>query len=107
MDANQTRFHLLLGQADWSHCTDLQPEPFRVQWDPERCEVILERQLFRFITSKFEKTLSIDQRRGAARDRYGNWYWIDDSELEIRVHSTGSDQTSHFWASGDEMQSAR
>ena len=90
MDANQTRFHLLLGEADWSRCTQLEPPPFRTQWDPTRYEVTLEEKLFRFLPSKFSPPLRIEQRRGAGQDRFGNWYWISDSEQEILVHSMGS-----------------
>jgi phage tail-like protein len=107
MDANQTRFHLLLGEADWSRCTQLEPPPFRTQWDPTRYEVTLEEKLFRFLPSKFSPALRIEQRRGAGQDRFGNWYWISDSEQEILVHSTGSDQTTHFWSPGDEVRSER
>lgn len=105
MDANQTRFHLLLDEADWSRCTELQPVPFRTQWDPKRHEVILEKKVFRFLASKLDTPPPIEQRRSAARDRFGNWYWISDSELEIRVHSTGLDQTAHFWSPGDGVRS--
>src|SRR5271166_6520895 len=107
MDANQTRFHLLLGEADWSRCAQLEPPPFRTQWDPTRYEVTLEEKLFRFVPSKLGPALKIEQRRGAARDRFGNWYWISDPELEILVHSTGSDQTTHFWSPGDGVRSER
>ena len=107
MDANQTRFHLLLGEADWSRCTELQPDPFRTEWDKARYEVRLAGKLFRFVASKFDLPPRIERRRGAARDRYGNWYWISESEQEIRVSSAGTDTTAHFWKSGDGIRCER
>ena len=94
MDANQTRFHLLLGEADWSRCTELQPDPFRTEWDKARYEVRLTDKLFRFVASKFDLPPRIERRRGAARDRYGNWYWISESEQEIRVSSRSGHRRS-------------
>jgi phage tail-like protein len=107
MDANQTRFHLLLGEADWSRCTELQPDPFRTEWDKARYEVRLADKLFRFVASKFDLPPRIERRRGAARDRYGNRYWISESEQEIRVSSAGADTAAHFWQSGDGIRCER
>src|SRR5439155_23786166 len=33
---------------------------------------------------------------------YGNWYWIDETRREIVVNSSGTQVTSHFWASTDQ-----
>ena len=52
-------------------------------------------------------TITKERRRGAARDRYGNWYWISESEQEIRVSSAGADTTAHFWKSGDGIRCER
>ena len=96
MDANGTRFHLLLGQADWasSSMTSL-------AWDPVRSEVTLQPRLLRVAAAAGAAPLALAQRRGAARDRFGNWYWIAAGGDEILVRSAGTDATSHFWSAGD------
>lgn len=113
MDANGTRFHLLLGRDDWAQCTvDRPPEKkslkelwgllpsqsgARLSWNEERGELTLEPRLFKFIAAPQDTFPLIDNRRGAAQDRYGNWYWIDETSLKIRVRSIGSGQVSDFW----------
>jgi phage tail-like protein len=104
MDANQTRFHLLFGKDDWSNCRNLLPEPSVTAWDEARNEITLQKRVFRFSASKQDVLPAIEKRRGAARDRYGNWYWIADSEEELLVNSSGSGVTSHFWTAGDGTQ---
>jgi phage tail-like protein len=110
MDANGSRFHLLLGRDDWAGCsvdgTPLrevwQPSPPRsgsgkLSWKDERNELTLEERLLRYVAAPRDTFPSISNRRGAAGDRYGNWYWIDESEKRIRVLSSGSGLTSDFW----------
>lgn len=116
MDANGTRFHLLLGRDDWGQCTvdtkpgniakkslqalwDLLPsEPGSgLSWNEERNELTLEPRLFKFTAAPKDTFPLLENRRGAARDRYGNWYWIDETSLKIRVRSIGSGQVTDFW----------
>jgi hypothetical protein len=117
MDSNGTRYHLLLGLQDWSICTDENGVPFSeaidsdtnesldttvgLGWDKARSEVILQQQLVRFEAARLDNPPSIDDRRGAGRDRYGNWYWIEKSGVEIVVNSSGTGLTTHFWSSSD------
>ncbi len=115
MDVNGTKFHLLLGKADWSVCTQedgrtlaelwaLPPErrdEADVYWNEERCELTLRPLLFRFPPAPDAKNLALELRRGAARDLYGNWYWIAEDGQGIRVNSAGTKQTSHFWSVAD------
>jgi phage tail-like protein len=110
MDANGTRYHLLLGEADWSRCTDGQA-PVRavtaaalrsdvvsgLAWNTERAELTLHPRLFQFIAAPKDKPPSLDTRRGAGRDRYGNWYWIDAGGDKVRVKSQGTGNVSDFW----------
>lgn len=114
MDVNGTHFHLLLGRDDWARCLDAEgvelgqgwdappvaSHPSGLAWDAEHFELTLQPRLFRFVATA-DQALPIEKRRGAARDLYENWYWIDDSGFEIRVNSSGTRQTSHFWSAGD------
>src|SRR6266852_1109146 len=136
MDANGTRFHLLLGKDDWARCTDctdeqnpvflsdawqssssgsdtvfewdeqrlefaLQPRLFsdqiELEWDVNRYELTLRSRLLQLPTRQQKQSYDLSKRRGAGRDRYGNWYWIDGTGSEIRVNSVGTGVTTHFW----------
>ena len=71
----------------------------KVEWDDARQEISLTSKLFLFtkLGSQSDQH-SFEQRRGAGSDRYGNWYWIDETMTEVRVNSVGSGTTSHFWS---------
>lgn len=115
MDANETRFHLFLGYGDWSSCLDEGQRPLRetwetspaggndsgLAWDSEHAELTLQPRLFQFVAAPQDIPPTIDQRRGAARDRYGNWYWIDESRGQILVNSVGTGTTAAFWPDED------
>lgn len=120
MDANGTRYHLLLGRSDWASCRqgsdtleDLWKEEAEarplVDWDAGRAELTLWPRLFRFPPPSSGSTggsenaeapavLVPEQRRGAGRDQYGNTYWVDDTCKAIHVQSSGSAKRSVFWA---------
>jgi phage tail-like protein len=121
MDANGTRFHLLLGKSDWGSCDEeigkASGEPLRIGplseawaasppeesslWNEQRSELTLRPRLYRYVAAPNDNPPVLDDRRGAGRDSFGNWYWIDKSRLEIRVNSAGTRVTSHFWSIGD------
>jgi phage tail protein domain len=117
MDANGTFFHLLLDRDDWGNCVDAQRRSLRQSWDDskrgaafnksgtdwneERAELTLQRRLFQFNNTPRSMRPELRERRGAARDRYGNWYWIDARGREILVNSSGAQAVSHFWSSTD------
>src|SRR6266567_1071034 len=118
MDANGTRFHLLLGYDDWASCTDETGQVTLDQywrssppggntsglaWDQTRMELTLQSRLFP--GAQQGGALPLSQRRGADRDRYGNWYWIDSSGQELLVNSVGTGTTSHFWSASDGVTS--
>lgn len=111
MDANGTKFHLLLGRDDWGQCTIdttsgekplkelwglLASEP-GLFWNEERNELTLEPRLFKFIAAPKDTFPLLENRRGAGRDVFGNWFWIDETSLKIRVRSIGSGQVTDFW----------
>lgn len=108
MDANGTRFHLLLGRDDWGRCTaegttlaaawSASPATsVGVEWDDKRHALTLATLTPRFIAAKRDTPVSLDSRRGVARDAFGNTYWIDESRRAIRVLSAGSGRSSRFW----------
>src|SRR5215207_3477378 len=119
MDANGTRFHLLLGKDDWGACAavldggdpvTLAPDwdlagpsrpPFPVAWDHEQNELTLAPRLFQFSPPVSEAGPGLAARRGAGADAYGNRYWIDDDERTILVRSAGTGGTAKFWRAGD------
>lgn len=123
MDANGTHFHLLLGADDWANCLDGQGRQLSlswasstnglllnksgVDWNEETTEVTLQKKLFQFIATPRDTRPGLKDRRGAARDRYGNWYWIDQNRREILVNSTGTLVTTHFWSSTDQAKCNR
>jgi hypothetical protein len=122
MDANQTRLHLLMGKSDWLRCqpapallplaagATLGPADSATYWDSVRYELSLRPKEYRFITSKgdnlpqlgaADESYTGSDRRGAARDRFGNWYYISEDRQEILVWSAGCRQTTHFWSWAD------
>lgn len=108
MDANQTRFHLLLGQADWASCvlpgsskTEIFSKNSPVAWGADRHELTLQPKPFYFPSAARDDPPEQGDRRGAAADANSNWYWIAQSGEEIRVHSSGDQRASHFWSAAD------
>ena len=107
MDANGTRFHLLLGEPDWLRRTDVPAaidsttDGGGVAWIRERSEVTLRPIPFVFPAAPRDRAPSLDDRRGAARDRFGNWYWIAPSPTDIFARSAGSGTTDRFWTTGE------
>ncbi len=97
MDANRARFHALWGHAgDWDAV--LKAAAGAGVPDAEAADGALR---LRAQTPTFRNVSTIalapDARRGAARDRYGNWYWIGPSGREVLVQSSGTGAGSSFW----------
>jgi phage tail-like protein len=126
VDSNGTRYHLLYGLADWRRCsllredeTDPLADPrvdsladlltdessrnphVPLEWDPERRALRLARQTPIFGRGRRARPLDVGLRRGAGRDRYGNWYWIDPTEQGIRFLPYGARQSVQWWTSTD------
>ncbi len=118
MDANGTRYQLLLGHADWGACLiDTPAGPQRLTtvwqagvtarsgdrpplaWDNARAEITLQPSLFPAGPADTRRALA--HRRGAGADANGNRYWIDDDTRRIYVYSDGSGRNAPFWAVGD------
>lgn len=97
MDINGTYFHLLTGEDDW--------EPIRAQrsvhglwWDRERVSLSLLPRVLQIPQRASEQILQPKDRRGSARDSYGNIYWIADDVRGIRILPAGTDQAGEFWS---------
>lgn len=118
MDVNGTKFHLLLGRADWGKCTSANGEPLsktwrkkkddeeaaaeqQFYWNEDLKSVTLQPQVFKFDASPKDTKPDLNNRRGAARDRYGNWFWIDESGTKIKVFSVGSKTVSDFYPNAE------
>ena len=108
MNANGTRFKTILGEADWGRCSSdseslstlwaQPPGPIEgTRWDHARQELTLAARPWTFPLPTGQRRLEQAARRGSAVDRYGNWYWIDDTETGIQVLSSGSNRASTFW----------
>jgi phage tail-like protein len=111
MDANGTRFHLLLGQGDWAGCLDgegvrlgerlaasADAAGLPLEWDAAQGVLQLRARLFRFRPTGRVEELAPEARRGAARDRYGNWYWIADDGRGLLARSAAAGaRPARFW----------
>ena len=95
MDVNRTRVHLVYGDLDW------RITPQDTGFDYERGSVILHRLPFVFPARGAERPPEPDDRRGAGRDRYGNWYWISPDRKSIRFRGHEGTASQHFWAATD------
>jgi phage tail-like protein len=108
MDVNQTRFQLVYGPADWLPAASggsPAAEPL-FDWNPCDATLSLHQNLFIFPTLTGQVALDAADRRGSARDRYGNWYWIAESQTELRFLSMKpASSAQHFWSSSDEVRS--
>jgi phage tail-like protein len=112
---------MLLGETDWSTCVDAigageplsrhfrrSAEPCNATegtfaWDPRANEITLRPCVVQFEAAPNDRPPDPrgTARRGAARDRFGNVYWIAESTTELRVLASGSGRAAHFWSAGD------
>jgi hypothetical protein len=59
----------------------------------------LARKVILFRGAADQPETNLDNRRGAGRDRYGHWYWIDDDRTGIRFLAQGEIKSVEFWSS--------
>jgi phage tail-like protein len=95
MDVNGTKYHLLLGGNDWRRAMGASPG---VEWDEQDNAITLRKLPFHFPKSSNDRAPDLSDRRGAARDQFGNWFWIGADRREIRVQSSGTGNETHFWS---------
>lgn len=116
MDVNGTRFQLFLGSNDWGNCSETEDGATPLSqawknsdprggascaWDEKHAELTLKPCLLQIVASPSHAPPQLSDRRGADRDRYGNWYWIDKTGGELLVNSVGTGNTTHFWTLAD------
>jgi phage tail-like protein len=126
VDANGTRFHLLIGKADWARCRGAADDSASLAVDfgraPIACsdaadpggfawEKATESLTLRPCLVQFKASVNdtppdptFAGRRGAACDRYGNIYWIGESAAEIRIVPVATGRAVHFWSPGDGLR---
>ncbi|HXT20839.1 MAG TPA: hypothetical protein VN923_08825, partial [Thermoanaerobaculia bacterium] len=118
MNVNGSRFDLLLGRADWGRCLDgddegartlaswwdgelqsppVDPDPELPAWDARRRELSIRPLAIELPATPGETPVTLEARRGAAADRYGNVYSIGPDRRSLVVHSAGSRRATTFW----------
>jgi hypothetical protein len=118
MDVNGTRFHLLYGREDWGTCRvpgdggqpslaelwaliEERDQP-PLEWSTAGGYLQLARQTPLFRSAVPTAPLDAALRRGAGRDRYGHWYWIDPQQRGIRFLANGKRDAATFWSWQDQ-----
>ncbi len=117
MDVNGTKFHLVFGRDDWGQCVpegsdqplialweslDEEDKP-ALEWNYAEGNLRLTRHVPLFRPSVYDTgPLPIGLRRGAGRDRYGHWYWIDAAENGIRFLANGERRSVSFWSAAEQ-----
>jgi len=101
MDANQTRFQLVFGEADWFGDAGPESPAAALEWRSSDATVSLKQKVFVFPTAPGAPVLSPADRRGAAQDHFGGYYWIGPSRDEILYLAQGQQQAQHFWSYSD------
>jgi phage tail-like protein len=109
LDVNQTRFHILLGKADWLPAAPAgsPPDTPDAEWDERDGSLRLRKEIFLFPKRSGESPPELSQRRGAACDRFGNFYWIHDDRKEIRFLPARREAAEHYWSAEDEEARGR
>lgn len=104
MDVTGTRFHLIQGKADWEQCLEDGSKAFsgwqNAVWEARRDAMTLRPalNLFRHLAIS---PLAPETRRGAARDAFGNQFWISENRQEVWWNPAADNAPVRFW-----MQSA-
>lgn len=103
MDVNGTKFHLLNGERDFGPLLEALAYD-DLEWNAGRGGLGLHGRIPR-VPRKVEETspprdprLAVDVRRGADRDRFGNFYWIADDRASIRIAPSGDEETGEYFS---------
>ena len=117
MDVQGSQFHLIHGVDDWARCTDAVTGQLlgtawtdeadspssaahtSLEFDETLGALRLRHDLPLFRRAGRTAPLDPAARRGAGRDAYGNWYWIDDDQTSIRWRPADDDTSAPWWSS--------
>jgi phage tail-like protein len=107
MDANQTRFQLVFGKNDWfGPGSGSPPEDTGLEWRASDSTVGLRQSVFVFPAVPGTSALTAMDRRGAAQDQYGNYYWVSAAQDELLFLGAGQQNAQHFWSAKDLVSSS-
>ena len=113
MDINGTKFHLVHEKKDWESWWSVRhgvtlgelfdpanafPDA-EIEWNRGKENLRLARQALQFQGSATQPDTDLDNRRGAGRDRYGHWYWINEDRFSICFLAQGEHTPVTFWSS--------
>jgi phage tail-like protein len=100
VDVNGTRFHLIVGKTDWLRCQEegVSSDLFQcVAYDEQADQFMLKSLLSLFPRRNNPKPLEPSARRGAAVDRFGNYYWLANDRQQIFWQPSGTKQAHVYW----------
>jgi phage tail-like protein len=112
-DANNSHFELLLGAADWGRCSHVDAagverslaeswataagrDKLPLAFDADSQALSLAGRISRFRAAPNDRPPDPATRLGAARDAFGNVYWVADGGARIDVLSSGSRSVSLY-----------
>jgi len=100
-DVNDTRYHLLLGQADWEHSTADGARGRQWEYAPTRHGIQLQAEVFTFRQRGAAAVpLNPATRRDSDRDAYGHRYWIAAMGTQIWVRWAHARTTEVLFPNG-------
>jgi len=111
VDVNGTRFHLIKAKDDWGVCRvelasgatvplagNSRIKPLR--YDDQSESLTLSSRLLLFTSARRHVALDVAERRGAAPDSFGNWYWIGADRRTIFWMPLGAARPLVYWSQG-------
>ncbi len=104
MDVNNTKHWYLLNAQDWGLNEDI-PED-HLLWSSTARALQLKPRAFHFPTPPGSPTTNPADRRGAARDQYGNFFWISEDRSRIRVRFADN-HVADYWPFPSQESSAQ
>ena len=115
MDVQGSQYHLVAGLDDWGRCVDAASgtslaqlwasptptSPTAWEYDPDLRVLRLRRDTPLFRRAGRRAPIDPETRRGAGRDGFGSWYWIDADRRTIRRRPASADAAATWWSVDD------